>query len=44
MSRYIVRLFMDNTYEVLLRDCQMGEDGKMFQGSLSDCEAWIGLS
>jgi len=44
--RYKVRLFIDNTYEVILIDESDDDDAQdisMFQGSLSDCEAWIRL-
>jgi len=38
-SRFRVRFYMDNTYEVI--DYSSYES--FFQGSLADCEAWIRL-
>jgi len=44
-KKYKVRLFQDNTYEVL--EYYAFEDdecwGSVYQGSLSDCEAYIRL-
>lgn len=38
--KYTVRYFMDNNYEVI--ENESGES--KYQGSLSDCEAWIRLT
>ena len=38
-ERYRVALYADNTYQVLDRET----DEQLYQGSLSDCEAWIRL-
>ncbi len=40
---YKVQLFLDNTYEVYSFDEKDGSFISHFQGSLSDCEAWIRL-
>ena len=42
MNRYTVRLFQDQTYEVVLHSEE--DDESVFQGSLSDCEAFIRLT
>ena len=39
INKYRVRLFMDETYQVLERET----DDILHQGTLSDCEAWIRL-
>jgi hypothetical protein len=39
MNEFNVRFFQDNTYEVIDRD---GES--QFQGSISDCNAWLQLN
>lgn len=47
MEKYKVRFYMDNTYEVLEWKIYIAdEDGweSVFQGSLSDCEAYIRLN
>lgn len=41
--RYKVRYFQDNTYEVYGRNDDEESLYSFFQGSLSDCEAWIRL-
>ncbi len=47
--KYTVRFYMDNTYEVLEFDDNAPSDRpqdwwkSVFQGSLSDCEAYIWL-
>jgi len=45
MKKYQVRFYTDNTYEVLELLSVNGEDfwEKVYQGSLSDCEAYIRL-
>ena len=42
--KYIVRLYMDNTYEVLDAETEIGNTASHFKGSLADCEAWIRLT
>jgi hypothetical protein len=46
MSEYKVRFYMDGLYEVVRRDYVSDYEDKetvVFQGSLSDCEAYIRL-
>jgi hypothetical protein len=38
-TKYRVRIFQDNTYEVIEKET----GDSMFQGTLADCEAWIRL-
>lgn len=42
MIKYSVRLFQNDTYEVMILDDGMVVES-LFQGSLSDCEAYIRL-
>ena len=46
-KKFKVRLYQDNTYEVLEKKYYAYEDDdfyeSVFQGSLSDCEAYIRL-
>jgi hypothetical protein len=48
-KEYRVRLFMDETYEVVKKKDGADEDDhdywrSVHQGSLADCEAWIRLT
>ncbi len=47
-KKYKVRFYQDNTYEVLEKKYYYYEDDEswesVYQGSLSDCEAYIRLS
>lgn len=48
-QKYIVRFYIDNTYEVIkikyyIESCEIESEKVEYQGSLSDCEAWIRLT
>jgi len=46
MTRYKVRHLKDKTYQVIDTECESDNffHSVMYQGSLSDCEAWIRLN